>query len=466
MNYFWRCLILFALIVLTINIATAQETGYQPITATNVGQLVEVGTLENQNEEGYLLVALNQNGSVIAAATYHDNISQIDVWNTVDLTQIASIKVSGTILDVDINADGTRLAANIWDFDALGDTEITGVPVWDIQTGRELFRLDKPSDIYRVFDVAFTPDGMQLVTASADFTEQNFGLRVWDVSTGKALTTIGNPPDNISLMAFSGDGSLVAGASDNILRVWDVSTDTVLSTFTYNPPLPEDGSPLPGNYLLSESIDSQDDSIFVDISFTVSSDPKEISYVYSYVDGDSYETTDPISIENGKFSLPASDDITCDCEFTSQTKATCDISMGSSGTRGTADHQPINFPSIAFNPDGSLVAAASIDSTIQVWNVAGETVDYIIGESYPAEYDTKVAANVAFSSDGTVLITLITGGELNFHDTATKSLLFTLEAHEWGPRLAMNGDGTMLVTLGEPSEGDGNWVRLWAVPAS
>jgi WD40 repeat protein len=90
-----------------------------------------------------------------------------------------------------------------------------------------LLQLDTGGHMARIKDIAFTPDGKQLVSAADDKT-----IRVWDAATGKTLRTIRGeiaPGDTgkIYAMALSPDGKwLAAGGSTrgDEIRLYDFAS--------------------------------------------------------------------------------------------------------------------------------------------------------------------------------------------------------------------------------------------------
>jgi len=87
--------------------------------------------------------------------------------------------------------------------------------VWDANTGGELVVLRSDDDVVYV---GFSPDGSRIVTGSNDRT-----ARVWDTATGRELAALRGHEGGVKSAAFSPDGvRIVTGSSDKTARVWDV----------------------------------------------------------------------------------------------------------------------------------------------------------------------------------------------------------------------------------------------------
>lgn len=77
-----------------------------------------------------------------------------------------------------------------------------------------------------VTSAVFSPDGTQLLTASADMT-----LRIWDAQSGEELRQLTGHTAAINHAIFSPDGTLIASAAeDNSVRIWDAATGELLRT--------------------------------------------------------------------------------------------------------------------------------------------------------------------------------------------------------------------------------------------
>ncbi|HWU89709.1 MAG TPA: WD40 repeat domain-containing protein, partial [Kofleriaceae bacterium] len=84
-------------------------------------------------------------------------------------------------------------------------------------TRPRLLTLDGHTD--KLWDVAYSPDGTWLATASSDGT-----ARIWDAATGEPRATL-HHTDRVITVAFSADSRFVAsGGGDSTVRVWDVPT--------------------------------------------------------------------------------------------------------------------------------------------------------------------------------------------------------------------------------------------------
>jgi len=119
-----------------------------------------------------------------------------------------------------LSPDGKRLAT------ADPRTDLTTSPnapcavrIWDVETGRQLHKLDRHQFEVRV--LAFSPDGRLLVSGGRGF--RNEPLNLWEVATGKLWRTL---PSGDAAVAFSPDGRTLAAINMNesVIHLYETQT--------------------------------------------------------------------------------------------------------------------------------------------------------------------------------------------------------------------------------------------------
>jgi WD40 repeat protein len=120
------------------------------------------------------------------------------------------------IQDVAFSPDGKVLAT------ASRDSTIR---LWDVATRNTQETLVGHEEA--VLEVDFSPDGASLVSCSADET-----VRLWDVKTGEERLVFYGHRQPVGGVAFSPNGALIAsGSTDNTVRLWDTRTGEMRASF-------------------------------------------------------------------------------------------------------------------------------------------------------------------------------------------------------------------------------------------
>jgi WD40 repeat protein len=124
--------------------------------------------------------------------------------------------VHGYLFSAALSPDDTLLAVGT--YRALTPLYDHRIHLIELPVGRIVRSLKGHS--YTIYDLAFSPDGERLASASHDST-----VRIWDVKTGESLKTLRGHSEPVHGVAWSADGKqVVSGALDKTARIWSVET--------------------------------------------------------------------------------------------------------------------------------------------------------------------------------------------------------------------------------------------------
>jgi len=201
-------------------------SGYPP---SGLADLWDLGSEEVMDTFGGFYVAFSADGSVLASG---------GPWRHVYLHQvpggqeIASIYTGSYVLDVAYSPVEPIVAA------AGSDNT---VKLYDAQTGEWLRTLTGHVD--NVSAIAFSPDGAIIASGAGGFDEtHDASIKLWRVSDGELLRTLDGHDDWVHDLAFSPDGSMLIsqgrdGYPPNLhvtIKLWRVSDGDLLRYYDQN----------------------------------------------------------------------------------------------------------------------------------------------------------------------------------------------------------------------------------------
>ncbi|WP_255310352.1 NACHT and WD repeat domain-containing protein [Streptomyces sp. DI166] len=287
-------------------------------------------------------------------------------------------------------------------------------------------RLDGHTDTVR--DIAWSPDGRMLATASRDGTG-----RIYDAPSGRARSVL--PCDGVMVesVAWSPDSTMVATTGrDRVVRIWDAASGEPVRLLTGAGDINRQVAWSPDGRHVAAS--SKDRIVRVWECGT--------GRLAHELRGHADDVWGVAWSPDGNRLASASHD---------QTAIVWDLPTGAATTTLTGHSDFVE--GIAWSPDGRFVATGSGDHTARIWDAGSGALRLLL------RGHTDYVWNLAWSPEGRMLATASSDRTIRIADTEDAKVVAVLRGHAdtvWG--VAWSPCGTMLAS--SSTDGTG---RIWSL---
>jgi WD40 repeat protein len=174
-----------------------------------------LATLEGHRQD-FRAVAFSPNGKVLATGSEDETVR---LWNVATGKCLAVLRgAQAGMRGLSFSPDGRLIIAtaggNYLGF--LGRK----TPAWDVETGNELKALETTGT---ASCAEFSQDGMRLITVGQLVTEGQSHVQLWNAKTFRLVTALKGHTGTVYNAAFSADGrQLITASADGTARLWDV----------------------------------------------------------------------------------------------------------------------------------------------------------------------------------------------------------------------------------------------------
>ena len=262
------------------------------------------------------------------------------------------------------------------------------VRLWDLTDGQQLWSQNGGGNLQVVRDVAISPNGEYVVSASDNVIE------VWQRSSGTRVHLITGHVDGVwSVTVTPDNGYIVSGGADHTIRIWKMSDGTHVRT-------------------LSNDSAVRSVAVSSDGQYIVSGDENGAVKIWNFSDGTLQGATAghsakvlTVAISPGDtYIVSGADDQTAKVWNMNTGALVRTISGHTNGVR-----------SVAIDPEGKYVITGSYDGTVKIWDIETGVLATTLSDH------TGFVYSVAVSPDGQYLVSSGVDSNINIYQ-ATSAL--------------------------------------------
>ncbi|MDF5713243.1 MAG: WD40 repeat domain-containing protein [Rhizonema sp. NSF051] len=251
---------------------------------------------------------------------------------------------SGKISSIAICSDAQNLVSGCVD---------KTIKVWNVNTGKAIRTLSQ--SLAEVSSVAVSPDGNLLAVGSCDSPRSN--VKVWHISTGKLLHTLLGHQKPVNCVAISSDGQILASGSNKI-KIWNLHNGDRICTLWHSSVVNAAVISPDGTILISGSSDNK-----IRLWNPHTGEPLRT------LNGHSGEVKSVAVSPDGQILVSGSSDKTIKIWHIDTSKVVHTLT-------GHSDE----VKSVVISPNGQILFSASADKTIKIWHLyTGELLQTLTG---------------------------------------------------------------------------------------
>ena len=323
-----------------------------------------------------------------------------------------------------------------------------GIWIYDVQTGKEIKLLTDHRE-GAIDKTVLSPDWRYLTCPRNNW--EHHEIRLWDTHTGEIKTTFEGHTKRVEWCAFSPDGKMLASSDfDGVIWLWDIDTGE--------------------HRQIRTSHKIVDGVMFSPDGQTLVSSRREDIRLWDVATG---EFKGRLEDTTGTNNIVFNSDGTILYGASRNELRLWDPDTGKIMMRlGVSSYRPLS----AFSPDGQIIATAGgNDYKVQLWNLqTGRLKNELVGdpkyvkmimisERVPklVDYATKRVESIAFSPDGRILA-VASDNEIIFWDPSTGERKTTLTGNGSFYNLLFSPDGRTLAARSYASKSESG-VYLWDI---